>query len=181
MQNPFMSGKKPRRGSMGAALIFAMITVIGFIMALNYQPQMVKPKTTPNVAADSLYQSSAHESTFSDALLNVTLVTIAILAIILIGARYYRRYQQQGSMQGSPRMKVLARHSVGTHQHILYMRVDNRKLLIGVTEHAVNLLSDLGEIDDQEESDRDIPPTDRKNFRRIVDRLKKENEDISEK
>ncbi|TPV95489.1 MAG: FliO/MopB family protein [Myxococcales bacterium FL481] len=41
------------------------------------------------------------------------------------------------------RLEVLSKTSLGSKQHVVCIRVDQRELLIGVTEHQVRLLADL--------------------------------------
>ena len=74
----------------------------------------------------------------------VVLYVLLILAAIIIGARVLRRYGGEKLKQASsPDIHILGRKHISPKQSIVMVRVRNKELLLGITDHSIRLLYDF--------------------------------------
>ena len=81
----------------------------------------------------------------------VLATTLAILALGLGGFIYLRRLNLKGVSKAS-QIKILTQHYLGPKKSIAVVRVAGESLLIGVTDHQINLLKTLSLLDEDLEN-----------------------------
>ena len=123
--------------------------------------------------ADTLHSPGNQRSDLDGFFLRVVWVTFLILGMI-VGAYYiYKRRFGKQMASSKSRIKVIARHNLGTRQALLMIVAEHQKLLIGMTEHSINLIRDMGPAsadDMKEEITSNFPD----NFATVLQRLRKE-------
>jgi flagellar protein FliO/FliZ len=71
-----------------------------------------------------------------------------VVGLILLASRVLRRRGpglRSAARRLGPTIEVLERRSVGKRSSVALLRIDDRRVLVGVTEHQVGLIADLGE------------------------------------
>lgn len=122
---------------------------------------------------DSVLVTGNDQSSFNDYMVRGVWVSALLVIALYFGLRWYRKKMGGVSITGSNKIRVLARNHLGPKQSIMIVRVENRKLVLGVTEQAINLISDLGETDETEDA---LPATasQQVSFAKIFEKLKKD-------
>lgn len=57
-----------------------------------------------------------------------------------------------------PQLSVVGRHTLGRHASVAVLAAGDRRLLIGVTEHGITLLTELDRVEETEASDEAVGP-----------------------
>jgi flagellar protein FliO/FliZ len=84
------------------------------------------------------------EQNLVSTLWKVVIYVLLILAAIIIGARVLRRYGGDKLKQtSSPDIRILGRRYISPKQSIVMVKVRNKELLLGITDHSVRLLYDF--------------------------------------
>lgn len=74
----------------------------------------------------------------------------AVLGTLLGGAWYLvRKHSKPGPKKNAPQIKVLTQHHLGPKKSLAIIRVAGESILIGVTDHNINLIKPLSLIDDE--------------------------------
>ncbi len=85
-----------------------------------------------------------HEDSMGSSLFRTVMVTLALIGIIIFGARIAKRYvssERTGGLAGD--IKVTKRRYLTPKQSIAIVEVRNKELLVGITDHSINLICDL--------------------------------------
>ncbi len=102
------------------------------------------------------------------------LVGVSLLLLAVLGASLWwvRKMRAQNQLQSQYRMKVLARMPLGPRQSLLVVGVGERKLLLGMTDQTVNLLSDLGPWEESEDTPNEGLVPEANTFLSVFNRLR---------
>ncbi len=102
------------------------------------------------------------------------LVGVSLLLLLVLGVSLWwvRRMRARNQIQPQYRLKVLARMPLGPRQSLLVVGVGERKLLLGVTDQAVNLLSDLGPWEESDSESNAAALPDASTFLNVLNRLR---------
>ena len=101
-----------------------------------------------------------------------TVIIIVVLLIVLIVYIYYRKnYTKAGN--ASNQINIIGKSYIGKNQYLLIVECGGTKMLLGVTEHNINLLKEF----DKDETDIEIESQETKNndqggFGNILNNLK---------
>lgn len=80
------------------------------------------------------------------------MVLVLILGLLLLLARFARRFQGGGgsASRSSGRVEVVARRSLGKHSALVVIKVAGRYFLVGQSAHQMTMLTELdgGELSD---------------------------------
>lgn len=101
--------------------------------------------------------SREDETSFFGYLVRVIVVTGILIVMIILGFQWYRKNVFQKFGPARQRIKILGRQAVGPKQFIVITAIEGHKYALGVTDHAVQMLADLGVYEESEES-RESPP-----------------------
>jgi len=91
------------------------------------------------------------QSSFFGYLLRVIFVTALMIIFIIIGFKYYRKYVLHNDGTTNNRIKILARQAIGQKQYVVIIAMGNKKYALGVTDQSINLITDLGDLDEDEQ------------------------------
>ncbi len=89
-------------------------------------------------------------------LVRVIVVTTILIAIIVFGAKFYKKYVYQNIGASKSRIRVIARQAIGPKQFVVLVAIDGKKYALGVTDQAVNMLTGLGDLDESEDTGGDV-------------------------
>ena len=119
-------------------ILFALIAILGFtsilspgdgdgadIQTVEGEPQLPTPSTA-----------------YSSYLMKVMAVTFLMIAALIVGLRVYRK---QMHLRGKNNLKlnVLGKFYLNDKQYLMKVNIDDRDLLLGVSEQSINLITEL--------------------------------------
>ena len=103
-----------------------------------------------NAATDSLNTSIPQSQDMTGYLFKVIFVTIFIIVVLIIGTKWYSKFNK---MIGSPSfIKILSKQHIGNKQFLMLIAVENKKILVGVTESSINHITDMGEYSEADDA-----------------------------
>lgn len=124
--------------------------------------------------ADSSYIKSSQRGELNDYFFRVIWVTILILGIIILGLYVYKKTIGTQSNTLKNQIRVFSRFNLGPKQSLMIVHVEDHKLVLGVTEHSINLIKDMGPYEAVDEEFENQPHLSN-NFATILQRLRKDN------
>jgi flagellar biogenesis protein FliO len=133
----------------GIGIITLILMAMLFLMwdgGSSYKPQ------TPfqNSALDSVQTSETPSTSMTGYLLKVIFVTIFIIAVLIIGAKWFGKINKISG--NTSFIKILSRQHVGPKQFLMMVAVEKKKILIGVTENSINHVMDMGEYNESDDA-----------------------------
>ena len=140
--------------------MMAVIAVVGIILqsrSIESKANEARQETTTPSGKDQAEQDLRQliekperqtdypaEQSLVSTMWKVVLYVLLILAAIIIGARVLRRYGGEKLKQASsPDIRILGRRHISPKQSIVMVRVRNKELLLGITDHSIRLLYDF--------------------------------------
>lgn len=132
-----------------AIAVMVIITLMGTVMIGNSIFSMSSQTSFPsNESQSDLQQPNITkplpDTSMGSSLMQTVMVTLALIGIIIFGARFAKRYvssKQTGGLSGD--IKVTKRRYITPKQSIAIIEVRNKELLVGITDHSINLIYDL--------------------------------------
>ncbi len=136
--------------SPAARLIIIGIVITMTIIGITMRGREIKSLTQPSpvsvdsVATEQLQLESYAADGLTYALIKTVFITLVIVAIIVLGSRGLRRYRgRRPASTAALDMQILGRRYFNTKQSIALVRVRDKELLLGITDHSIRLLCDL--------------------------------------
>jgi flagellar biogenesis protein FliO len=159
----------PKRGSLGIAFVFILIAIVGMLLVYT-NPGSKKAKPVPAAEAESgQTQQDNTKPTLGSYLIRTILVTGAIVVLIVIGAKVYRR-RVQNDLPFQFQLKLIGRKYLGPKHYLAVIKTGQRHLLLGVTDNSIQLLTELNEeelVSDENNGGKQHP------FNRVIQQFKK--------
>lgn len=128
-----------------ALLVVVSITIFG----LSMRSRRINAIAQPPVSADTTaVQPLSLEPYATDglasALIKTVLITLVIVVVIVLGARGLRHlWGRQMAPTSALDIQILGRRYFNPKQSIALVKVRDRELLVGITDHSIQLLCDL--------------------------------------
>jgi flagellar biosynthetic protein FliO len=91
------------------------------------------------------------KTSFFSYLVRVIFVTVFLILFIIFGFQWYIKYVLQKSGFSQDHIKIVGRRAIGPKQFIVLVSMEGKKYALGVTDHSINLLTDLGEVEEAED------------------------------
>jgi len=158
-----------KRGSLGVALIFILIAIIGMILVYT-KPDYQKSKSAPVPEVESeQIQKNYPKPALGSYLIRTVVVTGAIIVLIIIGAKVYRR-RLKNDLPFRFQLKVVGRKYLSPKQYLTIIKTGQRHLLLGVTDNSIQLLTELQDEELISDEDDTGPPHP---FNRVIQQFKK--------
>jgi len=108
----------------------------------------------------------------SSSFYKVFLIT-AILLLIFVTVMYvYKKLSGHPVIHNRTKIFILARQSLGPKQSVMVVAIDQKKYALGVTDHSVQLISELGSLSENEvgSAETKAPPLP---FGALLDKIRK--------
>lgn len=134
----------------GLGLVTLVLMAILFLISDNGS-EYKQNYSIQSGAIDSLNTktSQSPSPSMSGYLLKVILVTIFIIAILILGAKWFGKLNK---FSGNPAfIKILSKQNIGPKQFLLLIVLEKKKLLLGVTENSINHIADMGEYNESDD------------------------------
>lgn len=151
-------------------IVFLLLTGMVFVLLSNSSPTPPQ-HTYHNQYPDSTYVHKKSEFQMSSYMYRVAWGTLLILFVIFIGARFYRKYANLSNDGPKSNFRIISRKTIGPKQFLLLINVEGHKLLLGVSEQSINLISDFGIVEESME-DYETPQLPPSKFLTVLNRLR---------
>ena len=101
--------------------------------------------------SDSIKFSNYNQGKSNDSggILKTIIISILFIIIITIGLIIFKKKFSSSKTFGMD-MEILGKKYFGQKQFLMMVRVENKKLLLGITDHSINLVKEFGEIEEEE-------------------------------
>lgn len=111
----------------------------------------VKTTETPKESEIALFKDKANKAATEKTSTSQMLMSVVVI-IGLVGAAFVlmRKYAYKNrDTKNQPKIKVLTQHHLGPKKSLAIIHVAGESILIGITDHNVNLIKSLSLIDDE--------------------------------
>lgn len=173
------------------ALVFVIIAIAGVFLSVGDKKDVKRIEKLQEIAADTTIKnidvtykpsdpgkfqkqkSMAGTSQYMQSFYR-TMITVSILFVLFFLVVYLmKKKEKPGSGNGD--IKIVDRKYLGQKQYLLTVMIENEKLLLGVTDHSINLIKKLGNTSDiAEETIRDsVADDDKDSFPKILGKLRR--------
>lgn len=177
------------------ALLFVIIAISGVFLSVNNNQKDAdkkgKVEELKKIASDTTIKNidvtykTADPGEFSDTVklsqtseytkkFYQTMITVTILFVVFLLVVYLLKKKNNLNFGANDNIKVLDKKYLGQKQYLVTVVIENQRLLLGVTDHSINLIKTLDEIDQKSEkqNDNDIQE-DENSFPKILGKLRK--------
>jgi len=167
MMNNQSGLSRGRSGSLGLALLFMVIAVLGIVMTMNRTSHR-----SSLAMSDSAYVTSENAESprsFGSYVVRTIVVTGMIIIILLLAMKYYKK---RNVIDGAGRyhFEILGKRHLSPKQYLVMVRVEESKLLLGVTDHSINLIKEFAETDEDEKFEQSTPMSTTQSFIKLFKR-----------
>jgi len=136
----FQSGKK----SYLIALIFILIAVMGLMMMFSSIQGISKSDKVEQDTPEGQKAESSLKSSYTGFVIRVVLITIVLIILTFLGAKWYKR-RSRSSISDRMKMDIISRRYIDSKHYLLMVRVDGRKILLGITDNSINRIAEYEE------------------------------------
>jgi flagellar biogenesis protein FliO len=164
--------KTARKGSYGLALVFALIAILGYIMMYSNPPHVDVPQSDRVVQSPDAEEEPLSANPYRGYLWRTFVVTLTFIIVLLLIARW-TRHRSRTATSGPLGLQVVGRKYIGPRHYLLVVRMAEKNLLLGVTDHSINFIgSYTGE--DVAATEGELPNGQQAPFRSIWQRFIKD-------
>eukprot|EP01156_Anaeramoeba_ignava_P001994 Anaeramoba_ignava/a217287_100.p3 GENE.a217287_100~~a217287_100.p3 ORF type:complete len:198 (-),score=24.85 a217287_100:9-602(-) len=173
------------------ALVFVVIAITGVFMTVNQPKKAEKERTErlQEIAADttiknidvtykpsdpgkfSKEKSMARTSQYTQSFYK-TMITVTILFVLFFLVVYILKKRTNLNLSAGDNIKIIERKYLGQKQSLITVQVENEKLLLGVTDHSINLIKILGNSTGETEDKNDSIEDEADSFPKILGKLR---------
>lgn len=136
----FESGKK----SYLIALIFILIAVMGLMTMLSSIQGISKSDKVERHILEKQKVESSQKSSYTGFVLRIVLITVALIILTFLGAKWYRN-RSRSDISDKMRMDIIGRRYIDSKHSLLMVRVNGRKILLGITDNSINRIAEYEE------------------------------------
>ena len=116
---------------------------------LPVQAQLYGDSLT-SVLNDSIPVALDGQSDMAGYFYKVFTITFLLIFVAISGLYLFKRFGNPAARLNKSPIKILSRQSIGPKQFIIIALIENKKYALGVTDHSIQLLSELGEADEED-------------------------------
>jgi len=149
------SQASPRKGSLGIAMIFFIIAIVGVMMTISSPAEKSESKEIDKSSIEELQTDQFKKTNYSVYFLRVIIITAGIIVVVLLGSRWYRRKMRFGN-SNKVEMNILSRQYLSPKHSLIMVGVEGRRFLLGITENSINLISESEDKNETENEENSI-------------------------
>jgi len=154
LPSPKKFGKK--QSSNLIAMIFGLIFILGVVSIITPNPVEKSDSEETIVAGDAGPTRNVNYTAYYFRV--IVMMVVSIVHFCIVSIRLYQRYLRVND-KSNLELKILGRKYINSKQYLLKVFVDNRLLLLGISEQSVNLIADLSEkLESDEGAAEETPP-----------------------
>ncbi len=186
--------KSQRIKSYFVAILFTFVAVIGVLMTLSKTGDNVQNSATQDtvqrIGKDSAVTDSSQaalnrdfdqkgkngglEKDYSSSITRTIMISVLFILVITIGLILFKKKFHSAKTFGLD-MDIIGKRYFGQKHYLMMVRIEDRKLLLGVTDHAINLIKEF-EISAAEKEalqhEQPANPDDSDKFSKVLKRIK---------
>lgn len=182
--------KNARKKSYLVALFFVVIAVFGIWLKFSTPDSKPAPErqkseetmvqdTTENNREVQLQSDSTgfanysrSRDSYSGGIIKTIIIAVLFILFITIGLLMFKKKFTSSRTFGMD-MEILGKKYFGQKQFILMVRIEDEKLLLGVTDHSINLIKEFGEMSAEEkaQSEKNRNPQNAQSFPQIIKKI----------
>jgi len=135
-------GHRQGKTSIRLPVVFAVLSVILLILFFLF-PGESATNDVAQAHSSNYGESVSFSSNYSHYFLRTLGITGLIIILILVGFKWYKN---KLSFEGDYfSMEILGKQHISPKQYLMMVRIEGRKLLMGVSEHSINLVKEFVE------------------------------------
>ena len=128
----------------GTLLFLGLSLFISSSLSNNKEPN----NKNVTIAAESIENKNRPD--YPTLIIRVTLLTAIAGLCTFIFVKYYKNKIQP--LNASANIEILGKHYINTKQHLLIVRIDKRKMVLGVSDSSINFLTELDSSNEPEKA-----------------------------
>lgn len=159
-----VSGKR----STGAALLFALVLIIGMMLIFNDPPGTKYDKSSQVIQSQN-QKPKPLQTHYGWYFFRMVAVTGFVITLFVFSVKYYKRKMAKTGHYFD--MRVLGKQYISAKQYLMMIRVEDRKMLLGVTDHSIHLIKEFDEDKNKDETSKQLDKP-REGFSTILKKIK---------
>jgi flagellar biogenesis protein FliO len=120
-----------------------------FLNLLPAQDSLHQYFAKDTAAASNSFKND-HTADIDSYLIKAALISSVLIISMYLILRLLKKKTNNPHKAYHPKIEILSRRQIAPKQTLIIINAEGKKLLIGSAEHSVNLLYDLGDIDERE-------------------------------
>jgi len=153
-----------------------VLLIVYFSILINLSCQQLHAQNAVDslvlAATDTSYLSQAQPKSMTGYFFKAFVFTLVIIVLIYSVLILYKKFGGQPIQGTQTKIRILSRQNIGPKQSSVIVVIEHKKYALGVADHSVNLIAQLGEISADEISQSESAQI-RQNFSSILEKLKK--------
>ncbi len=105
------------------------------------------------MASDSLYTHTSQIPDVSGSFYKVFLITAILLLIFIVIMYIYKKLSGKPVINSKSKIMILSRQNLGPKQSVMVVSIEDKKYALGVTDHSVQLIAELGPVSEGDVSE----------------------------
>ena len=126
--------------------------------------------TTGNITPDTDAQTTIDDFSIGEMVFGTFIRLILVLALIYGIFSIYRLFQKGNTKIYERRLQIIDTYRFSAKQAVSILRIDNQELLIGLTDHSITLIKELGDSDENDFVGGDHQINDDMTFRELLEK-----------
>ncbi len=131
------------------------LLTIFVIFLLNHTlfASVISGDSSRSVQSDTMFTQTSQIPDVSGSFYKVFLITGILLLIFVSIMFIYKKLSGQPVINNKSRIYIISRQSLGPKQSVMVVSIENKKYALGVTDHSVQLITELGPLAENEIND----------------------------
>ena len=126
-------------------ILIGTLLFLGLSLFISSSLSTNKEPNSKNVAIAAEPIENENRPDYPTLIIRVTLLTAIAGLCTFIFVKYYKNKIQP--LNASANIEILGKHYINTKQHLLIVRIDKRKMVLGVSDSSINFLTELDSSD----------------------------------
>jgi len=137
-------------------IVSTLVLSTGKVFAQNADSSIASSTVAKQATADSLTKPdearpfATNQPSLTGHYLKLLAITIVLLLLFWVSMKYMRKIQFGNDRQKNTRILVISRQYLTSKHSIWLVVIGGQKYLLGVTDHAINLIDRLGPVSEDE-------------------------------
>ena len=122
-------------------ILIGTLLFLGVSLFISSSLSTNKEPNNKNVAIAAEPNENKNRPDYPTLIIRVTLLTAIAGLCTFIFVKYYKNKIQP--LNASANIEILGKHYINTKQHLLIVKIDKRKMVLGVSDSSINFLTEL--------------------------------------
>ena len=122
-------------------ILIGTLLFLGLSLFISSSLSTNKEPNNKNVTIAAKTIENENRPDYPTLIIRVTLLTAIAGLCTFIFVKYYKNKIQP--LNASANIEILGKHYINTKQHLLIVKIDKRKMVLGVSDSSINFLTEL--------------------------------------